>query len=174
MTTPPRTPTTAAGKRFCEGPRPTGNWWKGVPDQIAAIEAEARAAPDPAPLDETPDRAALLDIERWTKPGSVYMDGTNGFPSGSHLTARIHNRVRQVFGEEPLRWADRPSPDPAPLDVERLARALADLMCWTSHGTRRPPRHRPCEPHLSRATQMAQSWREDWSPIRLAPEEAKP
>ena len=124
MTTPPRTPTTAAGKRFCEGPRPTGNWWKGVPDQIAAIEAEAAQG--------------------------AYDDGVlDGYMKGQAVS------------------------EPAPLDVERLARALADLMCWTSHGTR-PPRHRPCEPHLSRATQMAQSWREDWSPIRLAPEEAKP
>jgi len=53
---PPRTPTTAAGQRFCEGPRPTGNWWKGVPDQIADIEAEAVAA------ERARIRAAVEDV----------------------------------------------------------------------------------------------------------------
>jgi hypothetical protein len=56
----PRTPTTAAGRRFCEGPRPTGNWWKGVPAQIAAIEAEARAPLDMAGCDAN---AAVLVAE---------------------------------------------------------------------------------------------------------------
>ena len=56
MTTLPRTPTTAAGQRFCEGPRPTGNWWKGVPDQIADIEAEAVAA------ERARIRAAVEDV----------------------------------------------------------------------------------------------------------------
>jgi len=157
------TPTTAAGRRFCEGPRPTGNWWKGVPDQIAAIEAEAaQGAYDDGVLDgymkgQAVSEPAPLDAP-WFTPHPWQSDG---------------NATCVVCGHGPGRAIHDVAPDPAPLDVERLARALADLMCWTSHGTR-PPRHRPCEPHLSRATQMAQSWREDWSPIRLAPEEAKP
>jgi hypothetical protein len=54
------------------------------------------------------EREALLDIEQMTKPGSIYMNGTHAFMSSSHLTSRVHNRVRKTFGEEPLRWADQP------------------------------------------------------------------
>ena len=49
MTTPPRTPTTAAGRAFVALYEPKD---RGVQAEwVATIETEARAAPDPAPLD---------------------------------------------------------------------------------------------------------------------------
>ena len=93
MTTLPRTPTTAAGRRFCEGPRPTGNWWKGVPDQIADIEAEAaQGAYDDGVLDgymkgQAVSEARLTLMER--ERDEAQMEYADCWQEGDRLLARL-------------------------------------------------------------------------------------
>ena len=45
---------------------------------------------------------ALVDIAELSK-GEPRMGGGSTFPANEHRMGRIHNRVRQAFGEEPLR-----------------------------------------------------------------------
>jgi len=94
----PTEPTTAAGKRFCEGPRPTGNWWKGVPDQIAAIEAEARAEAEMEYADCWQEgdrlRARLALMEAVVGKVPLLLSVIS---SGEHLSQREYNEVRAAL-----------------------------------------------------------------------------
>jgi len=110
-TTPPRTPTTldAAWEALAADIHANGY---SVRDAIARhrplIEAAAHAPAEPAPLDAP-----------WLTPHPWQSDG---------------NATCVVCGHGPGRTIHDVAPDPAQLDVERLARALHDYSGWyTDH-----------------------------------------
>jgi len=115
MTTPPRTPTTAAGRAFVALYEPKD---RGVQAEwVATIEAEARAAPDPAPLG-------------FDKDGGTYQFG----PKGAALMKAIDNATGDDYAGMLMDALEEVRATPAPLDVERLARAVSLVMSdldWT-------------------------------------------